>query len=141
MRSPLNGSSLPGRLARYARVATVMGRFMSRLAGERYLGVRQDQAELARELRQALGRLRGPLVNVAQLLATVPGALPSDTVAAQVMTMLRDVVNAEGRTGAHAADWALTHTTVAVPPSLEAEAEPGGAVKSGEITDIPETVD
>jgi predicted unusual protein kinase regulating ubiquinone biosynthesis (AarF/ABC1/UbiB family) len=85
MRSPLNGSSLPGRLARYARVATVMGRFMSRLAGERYLGVRQDQAELARELRQALGRLRGPLVKVAQLLATVPGALPSDYVAELAM--------------------------------------------------------
>jgi predicted unusual protein kinase regulating ubiquinone biosynthesis (AarF/ABC1/UbiB family) len=80
------GSSLPGRLARYARVATVLGRFMARLAGERYLGGGDDRAALARELKDALGRLRGPLVKVAQLLATVPGALPADYVA-ELMTL------------------------------------------------------
>src|SRR5918999_3534501 len=76
-----NASSLPGRLARYARVATVLGRFMARLAGERYLGAGDEGAALARELKDALGRLRGPLVKVAQLLATVPGALPAEYVA------------------------------------------------------------
>jgi predicted unusual protein kinase regulating ubiquinone biosynthesis (AarF/ABC1/UbiB family) len=74
-------SSLPGRLARYARVSATMGRFISRLAGERYLGIRHEPGELARELKGALGRLRGPVVKVAQLLATVPGALPSEYVA------------------------------------------------------------
>jgi predicted unusual protein kinase regulating ubiquinone biosynthesis (AarF/ABC1/UbiB family) len=73
-------SSLPGRLARYARIATVLGRFMARLAGERYLGA-GEAAALARELTAALGRLRGPIVKVAQLLATVPGALPAEYVA------------------------------------------------------------
>jgi predicted unusual protein kinase regulating ubiquinone biosynthesis (AarF/ABC1/UbiB family) len=76
-----DGSSLPGRLARYARVSATMGRFVSRLAGERYLGSRHEPGELARELKGALGRLRGPVVKVAQLLATVPGALPSEYVA------------------------------------------------------------
>ena len=33
-----SASHLPARLARYARIATVLGRFMARLAGERYLG-------------------------------------------------------------------------------------------------------
>src|SRR5688572_19203707 len=75
-----SASSLPGRLARYARIATVLGRFMARLAGERYLGAGEAQA-LARELTDALGRLRGPIVKVAQLLATVPGALPAEYVA------------------------------------------------------------
>jgi predicted unusual protein kinase regulating ubiquinone biosynthesis (AarF/ABC1/UbiB family) len=75
------GSSLPARLARYARVSAVMGRFASRLVGERYLGIKHEPGELARELQGALGRLRGPVVKVAQLLATVPGALPSDYVA------------------------------------------------------------
>jgi predicted unusual protein kinase regulating ubiquinone biosynthesis (AarF/ABC1/UbiB family) len=79
-------SGLPGRLARYARIATVLGRFMARLAGERYLGAGEDGAALARELTDALGRLRGPLVKVAQLLATVPGALPADYVA-ELMTL------------------------------------------------------
>jgi len=84
--SAVTGSSLPGRLVRYARVATVLGRFMARLAGERYLGADDDGAALARELKEALGRLRGPLVKVAQLLATVPGALPADYVA-ELMTL------------------------------------------------------
>ena len=79
-------SNLPGRLARYARIATVLGRFMARLAGERYLGGRDDGAALARELTDALGRLRGPVVKVAQLLATVPGALPAEYVA-ELMTL------------------------------------------------------
>ena len=81
MTSMPRGSSLPGRLARYARIATVLGRFMARLAGERYLGGGDDGAALARELTDALGRLRGPVVKVAQLLATVPGALPAEYVA------------------------------------------------------------
>ena len=81
-----SGSSLPGRVARYARIATVMGRFMARLASERYLGAADDGAALARELKDALGRLRGPLVKVAQLLATVPGALPAEYVA-ELMTL------------------------------------------------------
>ena len=80
MTSMPRGSSLPGRLARYARIATVLGRFMARLAGERYLGAGEAEA-LARELTAALGRLRGPVVKVAQLLATVPGALPAEYVA------------------------------------------------------------
>jgi predicted unusual protein kinase regulating ubiquinone biosynthesis (AarF/ABC1/UbiB family) len=86
MTSTPSGSSLPGRLARYARIATVLGRFMARLAGERYLGGADDSAALARELTDALGRLRGPLVKVAQLLATVPGALPAAYVA-ELMTL------------------------------------------------------
>ena len=77
----MSGGSLPRRLARQARMATVLGRFVSRLASERYLGIAQDQAELARQLRAALGNLRGPIVKLAQLLATVPGALPAEYVA------------------------------------------------------------
>jgi len=80
MTSMPSGSSLPGRLVRYARIATVLGRFMARLGSERYLGG-GDGAALARELTDALGRLRGPVVKVAQLLATVPGALPAEYVA------------------------------------------------------------
>jgi predicted unusual protein kinase regulating ubiquinone biosynthesis (AarF/ABC1/UbiB family) len=64
----------------------VLGRFMARLAGERYLGGGDDGAALARELTDALGRLRGPVVKVAQLLATVPGALPAEYVA-ELMTL------------------------------------------------------
>jgi succinate dehydrogenase / fumarate reductase flavoprotein subunit len=36
---------------------------------------------------------------------------------------LMETITYGKRAGAHAADWALTHTTVAVPPSLETDAE------------------
>src|SRR5919108_2989549 len=81
-RSPEGGirGSLPARMARYVRLATTLGQFIARLAGERYLGTGSDAA-LASELKQSLGRLRGPVVKGAQLLATVPGALPAPYVA------------------------------------------------------------
>ncbi len=59
--------------ARMARVARV-GAHMSGAVGARVMGA--DQAGLARALRQALGRSKGPLMKVAQLLATIPDLLP-----------------------------------------------------------------
>ena len=70
--------SLPGRMRRYARVSTAMGGLAARLAGERYLGLPLDRARHANDLRAALGGVKGPLMKVAQLLATIPEALPED---------------------------------------------------------------
>ncbi len=73
-------NSLGGRLARYARVGTAMGGLAVRLGAERVLGVEMDRAKHAAELRAALGGLKGPLMKVAQLIATVPDALPDEYV-------------------------------------------------------------
>jgi predicted unusual protein kinase regulating ubiquinone biosynthesis (AarF/ABC1/UbiB family) len=73
-------NSLGGRLARYARVGTAMGGLAVRLGAERVLGVEMDRAKHASELRAALGGLKGPLMKVAQLIATVPDALPDEYV-------------------------------------------------------------
>jgi predicted unusual protein kinase regulating ubiquinone biosynthesis (AarF/ABC1/UbiB family) len=59
--------------ARIGRVARV-GANLSGAVGARMLGA--DQARLARAMRQALGRSKGPLMKVAQLLATIPDLLP-----------------------------------------------------------------
>lgn len=59
--------------ARVGRVARV-GANMSGAVGARMMGA--DNAALARALRQALGRSKGPLMKVAQLLATIPDLLP-----------------------------------------------------------------
>ncbi len=59
--------------ARIGRVARV-GANMSGAVGARVMGA--DQQALARALRQALGRSKGPLMKVAQLLATIPDLLP-----------------------------------------------------------------
>src|SRR5580658_8068119 len=70
--------SLPGRMRRYARVSTAMGGLAARLAGERYLGLPLDRARHAADLKAALGGIKGPLMKVAQLLATIPEALPQE---------------------------------------------------------------
>lgn len=59
--------------ARIGRVAKV-GANMSGAVAARVSGA--DQATLARTLRKALGQSKGPLMKVAQLLATIPDLLP-----------------------------------------------------------------
>jgi predicted unusual protein kinase regulating ubiquinone biosynthesis (AarF/ABC1/UbiB family) len=65
-------NTLSGRMWRYAQVSGAMGGLAARLAGARYLGLSIDRASHAEELRAALGGLKGPLMKVAQLLATIP---------------------------------------------------------------------
>src|SRR5690242_15372698 len=52
----------------------------ARLAGGRYLGLPIDRQRHAADLKAALGGIRGPLMKVAQLLATIPDALPEEYV-------------------------------------------------------------
>src|SRR3954454_13586648 len=52
----------------------------ARLAGERYLGLPIDRERHAADLKAALGGIKGPLMKVAQLLATIPDALPDEYV-------------------------------------------------------------
>lgn len=70
--------SLPGRMRRYAQVSTTVGGLAARLAGQRYLGIEIDRTRHAGELTRALGGIKGPLMKVAQLLATIPNALPQE---------------------------------------------------------------
>lgn len=71
-------NTLGGRVRRYARVSTTMGGLAARLAGERYLGVKIERGKHSRELTEALGGLKGPLMKVAQMLATIPDAVPKE---------------------------------------------------------------
>lgn len=66
------------RAARYVRVGTNVGAVGLRVAGEKLLGREHDGARAAAELAAALGGLKGPLMKVAQLLSTIPEALPKD---------------------------------------------------------------
>ncbi|HTT81177.1 MAG TPA: AarF/ABC1/UbiB kinase family protein [Stellaceae bacterium] len=69
-----------GRMRRYARVGNAMAGLGARLAGERYLGLAIDRERHAADLKAALGGIKGPLMKVAQLLATIPDALPDEYV-------------------------------------------------------------
>src|SRR6201987_841958 len=73
-------NSLTGRVRRYAQVSTARGGLAARLAGERYLGLNLDRGRHAAELKSVLGGIKGPLMKVAQLLATITDALPKEYV-------------------------------------------------------------
>jgi predicted unusual protein kinase regulating ubiquinone biosynthesis (AarF/ABC1/UbiB family) len=66
------------RAARYARVGANVGGVAARYAGRRLIGGAPNRAGDASALFSALGRLKGPLMKVAQLMATVPDLLPPE---------------------------------------------------------------
>ncbi|MGY8998619.1 MAG: ABC1 kinase family protein [Rhodospirillales bacterium] len=70
--------SLGGRVLRYTKVGKAVGGLAARLAGERYLGLKIDRLEHAVDLKDALGGLKGPLMKIAQILSTIPNALPHE---------------------------------------------------------------
>ncbi|MGA2128625.1 MAG: AarF/UbiB family protein [Xanthobacteraceae bacterium] len=68
------------RASRYARVGANVGGVAARIAGARFLGLGLDRSRNATELAAALGGLKGPIMKVAQLMATIPDALPPEYV-------------------------------------------------------------
>src|SRR6266481_2464930 len=50
----------------------------ARYAGARFLGIDLDRGRSAIELAAALGGLKGPIMKVAQLISTIPDALPPE---------------------------------------------------------------
>lgn len=71
-------NSLGRRVQRYARVSGAMAGVGARLAGERFLGITMDRDRHANDLKAALGGLKGPLMKVAQIMSTIPDALPRE---------------------------------------------------------------
>jgi predicted unusual protein kinase regulating ubiquinone biosynthesis (AarF/ABC1/UbiB family) len=69
---------LSARAARYARVGANVGGVAARIAGARFFGLSLDRGSNAIALAAALGGLKGPIMKVAQLMATVPDALPPE---------------------------------------------------------------
>ncbi|MEK9672886.1 MAG: AarF/ABC1/UbiB kinase family protein [Rhodospirillaceae bacterium] len=67
-----------GRVRRYAKVGGTFGGLAARVAGNRLFGIELDRGAHASELKAALGGLKGPLMKVAQILATVPDVLPKE---------------------------------------------------------------
>src|SRR5215468_6695135 len=69
---------LSARAARYVRVGTNVGAVAARVASQRLFGLDTDDAKNAAALAAALGGLKGPIMKVAQLMATIPEALPAE---------------------------------------------------------------
>ena len=69
---------LSARAARYLRVGGNVGAIAAKVAGQRLFGIEADKSKDAIELARALGGLKGPIMKVAQLLSTIPEALPAE---------------------------------------------------------------
>ena len=66
------------RAMRYAAVGANVGGVAARIAGRRLFGLDPERDKDAASLAAALGGLKGPIMKVAQLLATIPEALPAE---------------------------------------------------------------
>ncbi|MBI2235498.1 MAG: AarF/ABC1/UbiB kinase family protein [Magnetospirillum sp.] len=75
---PNERNSITERVRRYAQVGRAMGGLAARFGAERVFGRRLDRPGHAAELTQALGGLKGPLMKVAQILSTIPDAVPQE---------------------------------------------------------------
>ncbi|HYZ61599.1 MAG TPA: AarF/UbiB family protein, partial [Acetobacteraceae bacterium] len=72
------GGTLFGELRRYARTSGAVGGIAARVAGAKVFGIKTDKAAHAEDLKAILGGLKGPLMKVAQILSTIPDALPAE---------------------------------------------------------------
>ena len=76
----LESKTLSKQIKRYAQVGGVVGKLATKIASQKYLGVKIDKKKHAEEVRAALGGIKGPLMKVAQLSATIPDLLPPEYV-------------------------------------------------------------
>ncbi len=72
------GNRFSARAARYARVGANVGGVAARIAGARLLGGNGVWGNQAAALAGALGGLKGPMMKVAQMMASVPDLLPPE---------------------------------------------------------------
>jgi predicted unusual protein kinase regulating ubiquinone biosynthesis (AarF/ABC1/UbiB family) len=72
--------SLVKQIKRFAQVGGTVGKLATKLASQKYLGIKLNKNKHAAEIRASLGSLKGPLMKVAQLSATIPDLLPSEYV-------------------------------------------------------------
>lgn len=71
-------NTLFGEMRRFARTSGAVSGIAARVARERMFGMRGDRSRHAEDLKTILGGLKGPLMKVAQILTTIPDALPED---------------------------------------------------------------
>ena len=70
--------SFSKKIKRYAKVGGVVGKLATELASQKYLGLKLDKNKHALKVKNALGNIKGPLMKVAQLSATIPDLLPEE---------------------------------------------------------------
>ena len=73
-----NRSTFLGEVRRFAQTSGAVGGIAARVAGARVFGYKGGRDSHAEDLKTILGGLKGPLMKVAQILSTIPDALPPE---------------------------------------------------------------
>ena len=71
-------NTLGGRIARYAKVGGTGIGLAAQLGAARVFGGGIDSQTAAMQMRQALGGLKGPVMKLAQIISTIPDAVPKE---------------------------------------------------------------
>ena len=66
------------RVKRYSKVTTSLTSLATQFAGKKYLNFDLSDQKYAAQITEILGNLKGPLMKVAQLSATIPDLLPEE---------------------------------------------------------------
>ena len=69
---------LTQRVKRYGQVSSAVAGLATKVAGEKLFGMNIEREQHAADLMMRLGNLKGPLMKVGQILATIPEALPPE---------------------------------------------------------------
>jgi len=69
---------LSGQVRRFVKVGAGLSGVAAQVVGSRVLGIKLDRGRHSTALKAALGGLKGPLMKTAQILATIPDALPPE---------------------------------------------------------------
>tara|TARA_R110002095_G_scaffold126453_5_gene109572 strand:- start:1422 stop:2720 length:1299 start_codon:yes stop_codon:yes gene_type:complete len=72
------GNKTTTRLKRYASVTSAVSGSVARAATGKMLGREVDHSLQAKAITKALGRLKGPVMKIAQMLSTIPDAVPAE---------------------------------------------------------------
>lgn len=74
----VEGNKTTTRLKRYARVTSAVSGSVARAATGKVLGRDVDHGLQAKAITKALGTLKGPVMKIAQMLSTIPDAVPAE---------------------------------------------------------------
>ncbi len=74
----VKGGSTGARIKRYASVSSAMGSTVAKAATNKILGRKTDHGVQAMALTKVMGKLKGPVMKIAQMLSTIPDAVPPE---------------------------------------------------------------
>ena len=76
MNNILDKDKFSKRASRYIQLTGQVGRLLTKLGANRFLGVNIDKDKHALNLKKDLGEIKGPFMKIAQFISMIPDALP-----------------------------------------------------------------